>query len=672
MEPFDRSVESIWHFEPIGRWGQRGVRILRRLGLVRAKIHRIEHHVGHIRNDAGEVELIRLLGDARAICARVKQERFAKNPLFEAMASQWATSKVVLHFDKLTERVVNVECLRIGLVEWMLRSHLKFGVEEGALFIERTQWFSYLAAYAHSRGITLRGYRCGSGLKEIVETWRRLFWTLGKRLPGMYKGVLGRLRRLATPAISAVSSDAANATGRSTASTIAIRYGYRKLSFDRAERSEFFWLEGSGISYSEVLLYDYFTEKPLDVETLKQISSRGIRLVGRGTGIAEWFPTAETFGVFAKTVLKLLWRFTTCGLRGRWVSLYYVRGLLALTVDYAYWYGFFSANRVRVNVGTLNGSVGQVLALDALNGISVAYQYSMSNITSPTTLLSAGEHVQFVFSPLFETLWRRIEAPVDRFVCTGFIYDSAIPAVRNLTRISEARKGLQENGARFIICFFDENSLDRWDLFHWDKDAADDYEYLLKWLLDDPSLGVVFKPKKSSNLFQRISRLSTLLAQAERTGRCLFLTSDTLVGSTYPAEAALISDLCLGWITGSTAAIEARLAGVPTVLIDPVGFHSHPFYSWGRGRIIFEGWESLRLAVEKFRDAPSSHPEFGDWTPGLHELDPFRDGQASVRLGLYTGWVYDALKQGASMESALSSAGERFAQRWGDSLAMRI
>jgi hypothetical protein len=372
------------------------------------------------------------------------------------------------------------------------------------------------------------------------------------------------------------------------------------------------------------------------------------------------------FRVLLGALVKIIAGVLTCLARRQWVSPYYVTNLAALAIGYAYWYDFYSTHRVRVNVGTLNTSVEQVLALDALGGVSAAYQYSVGNILFPTTLLSGGENVQFVFSSLFEQLWHSIEAPVDNFVHTGFIYDRAIQAVRDLDRVGQTRKQLQDSGARFILCFFDENSVNRWDIYASDEDAANDYEYLLRWLLADPTLGIVFKPKNSRNLFQRIGRVSGLIDQARQTGRCKFLTSDTLVGSIYPAEAALMSDVCIGKLDGSTAAFEARLTGVPTILIDNEGFRSHPFYAWGRSQLIFNNWNSLRAGVEKYRCAPQADQGFGDWSPGLRDLDPFQDGQASLRMGFHIGWIYEALKHGASKEAALAMATEKFAQRWGN------
>ena len=255
--------------------------------------------------------------------------------------------------------------------------------------------------------------------------------------------------------------------------------------------------------------------------------------------------------------------------------------------------------------------------------------------------------------------------PVQKYVSTGFIYDNSIQEVRKLPRVQELRRDLESRGAKFILAFFDENTLNSWDIYASNEASSDEYEFLLRWLLDDRTLGIVFKPKKSTNLFERIARVLPLIEKAQGTGRCKFLMSDTLVGRTFPAEAALAADVCIGKLDGSTAAFEASLAGVPSVLIDTEGFRSHPFYAWGKDRVVFEDWKSLRKAVERYRRMPEGYPEFGDWSPALDDLDPYRDEQASLRMGLFISWVYEAVKQGMDKNDAIALASQRFEERWG-------
>ena len=665
-----RSAETIWHFDPITPSGQRWLRIFRWLGLIRAQVSPIEHHIGQVRNEAGENELAKLLGYTRDICTQIRREQLERNPLIDAMGSIWERSKLLLYFEKLAEYEARMECLRIGLIEWILRTQYPTMPTQCILLIENKQWFPYLDAHARSQGIRLESYRHRSVLTVLARSSIRFLVFSMMVLRYMSKALLRRMRVTPVAIGSRLPSDKTAADQRSEGSKIAIHYFHRKLGFDPSERNEFFWLNGSGISTSEVILYDYVSDQPLDTETIEQLGLRGIQLVGIAPGVSAWKPTSLMRAVGLRVQLKLVLSILSCLARRQKVSFYFLRTLSGLAQSYAYWYDFFSTNGVRVNVATLNTTVGQVLALDALNGVSAGYQYTASNLNYPYPL-SDGETVQFVFSPLFERLWRTFETPTDNFVHTGFIYDNAIKEAQDLGRIGETRKRLQAHGVRFILCFFDENSINRWHVYAWDNEAADDYEFLLNWLLSDPTLGIVFKPKHSPTLFQRIARISDLTEQARRTGRCEFLTSDHIIGSVYPAEAALMADVCIGTLGGTTAALEARLAGLPTVMVDTQGFRTHPFYAWGRDRVVFDDWESLRAAIEQYRAAPEANPDFGNWSPAINDFDPFQDGQASLRMGHYIQWIYEALKQGASRQDALSMAAERHKQRWGDATTNR-
>jgi len=661
---FGPTVHTIWHFEPISPSAQRLLRVFRCLGLIYAEIRQIEHHIGHVRNGDEEGEYFRLRGVTRTICSKIRREQLEKDPLIRAMSSEWVISKILLYFERLAEKTIHLECTRIGLAGWMQRVHLRIVSTQCALLIRNQPWSLYLEEYARSQGVQLLVYRPW----ELGKTVRMVFWPF-RAIKGALVVVLNAMRywvwSLARSGHSGKSLDESTAQAQRSAAKVGINYWGRRLSFEPTERSEFFWLNGSGIPYSEVLLYNYVSDKSLDSQTLEQIRASGITLFGQGPGIPAWVPTDQMFAVQLRTELKLILRAVTCLAHGQRVSFYFLRKLWKLARNYAYWYDFFSANRVRVNVGTLNTGVGQVLALNALGGISVAYQCSASAIAFPTTRISAGEDIQFVFSAAFERLWRSIGVSVGTLVQVGFIYDEAIEALHGLERIAEGRRQLQENGAYFILCFFDENSKERYDLHASHEDAANDYEFLLKWLLADPTLGIVFKPKISVTLFSRIGRVLNLIEQAKRTGRCRFLGSDTKVSSIFPAEAALMSDVCIGKLRGLSAALEARLAGVPTVMIDTQGYRSHPLRSWGHGRVVFDDWVSLHAAIERYRDAPEANRQLGDWTPGLNDLDPFRDGQAGLRMGLYVRWAYEALKAGCSKEVALAQAAERFAERWG-------
>lgn len=663
-----RQFDAIWHFEPLSPHSRRLLGVFRWLGLLHAEIRRINHHIGQVHNQSGDdeaddMEYIKIIGEARTICSRIRREHLSHNPLINAMSSTWSVKRLVLHFEKIAEVEITTELVRISLVGWIFSNRSTKSSETCILVLGKKRWYSYIEPYARSQGIEVISYRNPWNLAPISKVI-----SLGMAIVlNLLKSPLKILR--AFPAGGSHSglkspSTAQARTFRSAGTpTVAIRYWYRTLDLDPTKRSEFFWLGESGIPYSNILLYDYVSDEPLDEEIKTQLDTHGIRILGRGPGVDSWRPTLGMFSAYLGVTLKLIKELLGNWLRFRWTSTYYLVKCLQLASRYAYWYDFYRTNGIRIDVAVLHRDVAQVLALDSVGGVSVGYQYTVGSYI-PTTIITCGENVQFVFSPLFERQYRDVEAPVDNFVATGFIYDGAIRELRNLDRITEVRKQLGSCGASFVLCFFDENSVSDWNHPSNDVEAAADYEYLLNWLLADPALGIVFKPKNSTNLFERIAPLSDLIDQAVDTGRCRFLTDQSIYGSIYPAEAALIADVCIGKLVGGSAGFEARLAGLPTVMIDTEGYHSHPFHAWGDGRIIFDDWTSLRGALERFREDPVSSPEFGDWSPVIGELDPFCDGQASARMGAYIRWIYNSLQRGEPKEKALAEAANRYAQQF--------
>ena len=82
------------------------------------------------------------------------------------------------------------------------------------------------------------------------------------------------------------------------------------------------------------------------------------------------------------------------------------------------------------------------------------------------------------------------------------------------------RNRLLSKGAKYIICIFDENSnsYQRWHTGH--ELQKNNYEPMLKELLKNKDLGIIFKPKNAKTLRTRIGAINELLIEAENTGRC--------------------------------------------------------------------------------------------------------------------------------------------------------
>jgi hypothetical protein len=655
-----RSVKEIWYFEPMGLSFQNFLNFAKKFGLLSESIKRVRYNIGQIRNRGGSSEFPQIRLSILAICKRIKQEHFFHNPLIQEMGKEWTLSKILLHFEQVTEREINEECLRIGLIRWMLQTQLCIAPQQCVVLIKRKKWAYYIQEYATSEGVQLSFY----------QHWNFYIPFFIKLIP-FFKKYLLSLKSLIKlkSSFTSIKKDFDLSLKKdsdsdfSSKSIVAINYWYRNLSFDPAKRSEFFWVDHSGIPYSSILLYNYVSETPIPPDIQKGLQERGIKILGKCPGVP--YPKFSSLfpATFSRICIKILKIWLTSLVKNQWISPYYVMHLTRLAFHFSFWYDFYTLNRVRINIGTQNTTMGQALAMDAMGIMSCSFQYSASNICHPHYYLTSGEDVYFMFSPTFEKIWRNAGSPVENYVNIGFIYDNAFKEIRNSTRIDEIKSGLRNQGANFIICFFDENSAERWEYFCPHKELAQDYEFLLQWLIEEPSIGLVFKPKKMLDLFQRIGDTSNLIKQAQKTGRCKIL-DDNFGNNMSPAEAALIADICIGKLGGVTAALEAQLIGSPSILIDVDQFNTHPFYSWDTKDVVFNNWRSLRLAVEKYRTNPAAYPELGHWGNELKSLDPYQDGKANLRMGSYIGNVYDAINAGKSKKFALQFANEKFQSQW--------
>ena len=112
---------------------------------------------------------------------------------------------------------------------------------------------------------------------------------------------------------------------------------------------------------------------------------------------------------------------------------------------------------------------------------------------------------------------------------------------------------------------------------------ADFYEIVLKWVLSNPSVGLIIKPK--ATLPRGLSNIGALVDRLIAEGRC-----DVLDSRVSSFEAAMSADLAIG-IGINTAIFDAALAGVPAVHLDLPGMaKTYDGIEAGAGRFVC-AWE---------------------------------------------------------------------------------
>jgi hypothetical protein len=335
-------------------------------------------------------------------------------------------------------------------------------------------------------------------------------------------------------------------------------------------------------------------------------------------------------------------------------------------LDRAFWEEAFGSQNLRLYITWYRNTQTHCAMADAMEqvgGVTAVYQRSYE--THPSVETTTAADIMFAFGPGSAWIESESGSSIPYYLSVGYLGDHRFPLLRESARL--IRRQLEAAGARRIVAFGDENSRDdaRWHTGH--DLERDNYGFLLERLLAEPDIGLVIKPKTPHSLRRRLGPVAKLLAAAESTGRCIvFQQGGRMQGAYPPAAAALAADVMIhGHLNAVTAGLDAALAGVPTLLVDRVGWHASPLYELGVGRVVFTDWNSLWQACREQWNWPGRADGFGDWGQVLDRIDPFRDGRAAERMGSVIGWLIEGFRAGLPRETVMADAVQRFAERWG-------
>jgi len=206
------------------------------------------------------------------------------------------------------------------------------------------------------------------------------------------------------------------------------------------------------------------------------------------------------------------------------------------------------------------------------------------------------------------------------------------------------------------------------------------YQFFVKWLIEDPKLGLLIKDKGARNWtdltdLQASTSLDNsfgdVLQRAQGTQRIHMASAEV-----SPADAALAADFSVGIGTISSTAVAA-LQGGKVFFVDYEQLDQGPqnpytiFHSLGPNRCIFYDLETLKKEVLKYAANPKSNPHLGDASPILHRLDSFCDRGASHRIAEYVEWYMERLDRGLNRDEAALSATKKYAEKWGKDKVVR-
>lgn len=647
-----RDVSQVWWFDDSPLAGP-AARLLGRL--IDVPVARLDFRMIDVRDEAGLLIRLRI---SHTDLAEVQAD-LLKEPMFTQWLSE--TGKGPRLSSYLAKAAVSASPLEpanlwralylIQVCRWHRRRSGADG--EPLLFLDHRHFMASLNCYALSQEVRLEDLPSRANLKTLL---RRALGPWGFEF----------LRRLrfsgARAALAYAFAPRETPPPVSAAQRLAVEY-YGKLNLDSEHlQSDLFFCRGTALRASEVLVLFGLVKDPLTPSRLEELGRHGFDALAThpaaasGTGVPLFSPKRPPVPRLppgGRDADRLWLRDRTrdyWDLRSFWSELASSRGVKA----FVSWY---LADETHCAIADGVADAG---------GVTAIYQRSYEPLVMPHLTIDADIH--FSFSREAAAVNPRSRVRHD--VVTGFLGDHLFTPAR--IKAARIRERLAARGVRHVAAIFDEGSLDdpRWHTGH--ELQRSNYSLMLEKLITEPELGLVFKPKSPSDLRRRLGPVAALLAQAEKTGRCIVLEAGPLYPSYSPCVAALAADIAIhGHLCGGTAAVEAALAGVPTLLVDQEGWAISPLYRLGP-KAVFPNWPSVWTALSEHFSTPGGVTGLGDWSALLPEIDPFRDGRASQRMGQFLAWLMEGFREGLTREAAMARAAELYAQSWGADKVMEI
>jgi len=602
----------------------------------KVKIKKLDFKMMDIVDEAGELVRIRL---PRKDLFHIQKEILDSEYFKSMMNETWQQDSLM---DYIAKGVVDVSIMnnesasRVLFIIFVVRWHMDENKYNKSQFVvKRRPWFNIYSKIANKHEIELFAVKDigrffnKRTLHEFIRFHPKLYAFL-KNIK--YQGLLNRQE------ISFSEKHMLYVDGR----------GDTNLNND-GEHSDFFWHLNSDFP-SENILYKHLSDK--EESYLKE---RGVVCVPEGVVLDSRYKRNYTkpklgFSFENKkeqNILKTL--------------------IVSYDLDRCFWSSFFKTHGVKLYFTWYKYSKDHIAITDAVadnGGISILWQMGFEGYEDIGTYVNFD--ISFCFSSFSHEITRRLDSCIKYTVITGYPKDYAPALVKDRAR--EVREQLQANGAEKIVFVIDENSADddRWHTGH--TLQQDNYRFILEKVLETPWLGVIFKPKRASNLRKRLGPVDKLLCEAEETGRCyIYESSGRHTTSAPPILAGLSADLCIhGHLSAGTAALECALEGLPTLLIDREGTPFSKLNELPKDKVIFKDWPSAIDAVMEHFSTPGGIPDFGDWSSIINELDPFRDGLAAKRIGDYLHWLIQGYDQGLDKETVMENAAVRYRKLWGD------
>jgi hypothetical protein len=619
--------------------------------------------LSEIKDSQGECYFPRIYGrDLINVCDAIKENILNKDPFINAFGKIFGQEKMLIFYRKIVSNNIKDAVVFINVIAWYFQQLSEKKPNAVEFSIERTPFLDVLREFAFKEyGIILISH----------FSFRRLFkffYLLGGNL---YLSTLVCIKSIINTVW--ISNGSVNQDRTNREPLISSLYSLKGFTFDLTQRCDFPWLLMSNIPHEQVLIYFERKDAPATDDMVDMLEQQRMNFMAMSNGAAA----SKRMPVYKQTIraTKMLFDYTVKILflaykeilNRRLGSLVYLSEALHFIREYSKAYDFYYSNGIKINIDFIDHDpyrIARHLALEANGGVSISYQ--VTNWPIPNTILGSVADVMFLFGHYYYKTLIQSGTYNNNIVISGYITDYSFIPVKEHSK--NLRKKLMDSGAKFIICYFDENSSDDRMSIIPNSRSSLIYKHLVNWALSDETIGLICSPKRPKTLQVRLPEITGLIKKAKDTGRCIFMEGE-YAASNYPAEAAQAADMAISLLIGGTTSLENYLSGVRVVYLDMEGLYSYPEYQSGRNTIVFDDLDALISTINNYRSDKESFGYLGNIDavmPIIEQKDPFRDGKAAVRMGQYIEWLLEMFKKEEKREEALEYANRQYSDLWGE------
>ncbi len=499
-----------------------------------------------------------------------------------------------------------------------------------------------------SRDVRLIGYADFRTLVLVRLVWFLLL-QIGQLGRGCYAYVSGRKERAGKPA------------------TFAIQYS-QEIDDSLRRSKDLGWYSKSALTPDQYLVFFDHPTFPANDQTLRSLKERGYRYrILRSAANATSFSTDDFPTINPRRVLsdlRALMRMLSQTSQAA-APYWQISRWLQMLVSLRRWQSLMETENIKVVSSREETGLDAIsVAADIVGAIRIGYHWSD---LSPNTRVVYLQQVYFVWGSRYQSVvGERLGGYSEVLLTAGCVFDDADAKQLFRASAAESRRQLKLNGKALVIGVLDRSLQPR--SRYPAARHRQFYEALLAWAASGPHVGLIVKPKHLTGppVFDHAPELASRLNALIAEGQAVLLE-----GKRSVVEVALASDVVvsLGYNSGGTI---AALAGTRSVFWDPEELRLGPFGSWFRKikwdnpNVVFTSMRQLIQSVELFQERPSAIPGLGDLSSALDEVDPFRDGQAQLRMGSFVRWFMEAIVNGGDRSTALCEAIKKYQLEWGE------